>query len=54
MRQYWLMAVATFTQRWDADRIMGAATITAAFAQFSFWKWSHVSGSLPVGNNRAA
>jgi hypothetical protein len=32
-----LMAVAAFTQRRHAQRIMGAAAVTATFAQFSFW-----------------
>jgi hypothetical protein len=30
-----LMAVAAFTERWHADGIVGAATISTAFAQFS-------------------
>ena len=32
-----LMTVAAFTQRRHAQRIVSAATVTATFAQFSFW-----------------
>lgn len=37
VRQNRLMAVVALTQRWHANGIVGAATISSTFAQFSLW-----------------